>query len=366
MPKGGKMSVNDLLKVSTSEAVNIISESFIKYSNELIINEHPAIFLKGSPGIGKSEAVKQIKTILEVKTNKFVNLVDIRLILFNPVDLRGIPIADKEEKTAIWLKPEIFKLSESSDVINILFLDELTASPKSIQAAAYQIALDKRLGEHKLPKNTFIIAAGNRESDNAVTYEMPSALKNRFIHFEIVNDVNDWLLWAKDNKINEDIIQFINNYPNMLNNESYDGENLIVTPRSWERLSKMLEVLGGSIEDNIMIVRSILGNQMANLLLNKRDKYQFDEIISGQIKDAPKELEDLEQVTALLENNITRYFDDLEKIETVLEFINKLPVDFGIRVFRIISQEVSSEIDLVNNELYKKFINKLVVDDEED
>ncbi len=257
-------------------------------------------------------------------------------------------------------------MSESSDVINILFLDELTSSPKSIQAAAYQIALDKRLGEHKLPKNTFIIAAGNKESDNAVTYEMPSALKNRFIHFEIANNVNDWLLWAKDNNINEDIIQFINNYPNMLNNESYDGENLIVTPRSWERLSKMLEVLGGSIEDNIMIARSILGNQMANLLLNKRDKYQFDEIISGEIKDAPKELEDLEQVTALLENNITRYFDDLEKIETVLEFINQLPVDFGIRVFRIISKEVSSEIDLANNELYKKFINKLVVDDEED
>ncbi len=95
------MPVNDLLKVSTSEAVNIISDSFTKYSNELIINEHPAIFLKGSPGIGKSEAVKQIKTILELNTNKFVNLVDIRLILFNPVDLRGIPIADKKEKTAI-------------------------------------------------------------------------------------------------------------------------------------------------------------------------------------------------------------------------------------------------------------------------
>lgn len=356
--------MEDLIKVSTSELIDILTNSFTKYILNDIAYEHPAVFLKGSPGIGKSDAIKELKKNLEIKTQKEVNLIDIRLILFNPVDLRGIPIANKEDMTATWLKPDIFNLKEDDNTINLLFLDELTSCPKSIQAAAFQIALDKKIGEHKLPSNTFVIAAGNKDSDNAVTNQMPSALVNRFIHFEIANNVNSWLEWATENNINSEIISFIKKYPSMLNNECYDNQQTLVTPRSWERLSKMLNILGGSIEDNLKMVQAILGTEMTRLLLIKNKFYLYEDIIEDNQIEIPTEIEQLEQLTSLLENNINDYYNDINKVNQVLKIISELPIEFGIRVFRLISKEIDDSIDLTKNEQYKKFIDRLGKTDE--
>lgn len=352
------MSKTDLVTVSTSEVINLISHSFSKYVDSNIIKEHPAVFLKGSPGLGKSEAVREVCKILERKHGKHVHLLDVRLNLFNPIDLRGIPVADKEAKSAIWLKPEIFTLSEDEDVINILFLDELTSSPKSIQASAYQIALDRRIGEHHLAKNTFVIAAGNKEGDNGVTYEMPTPLQNRFIHFEITNNVTDWLTWAKSSHINEEIIAFISKYPAMLNNESYDGENMLVTPRSWERLSKMLHVLGGDIKDNIPFVNAIIGNEMTNLLLNRKTAYGLNDILSGEV-EVPSDLEAIEQVTSLLENSIEQFNADSGKIKVILPFVEKLPAEYGLRVFRLLSKNISKEAYEGAKTEFESFVNHI-------
>ena len=48
--------------------------------------------LWGAPGVGKSQSVREIAKIIEERTDKKVNIVDVRLLLFNPIDLRGIPI----------------------------------------------------------------------------------------------------------------------------------------------------------------------------------------------------------------------------------------------------------------------------------
>ena len=180
------------LTITTGQLVKMLSTSFSKFASKKLISQHPSVFLLGQPGVGKSQSVYQIASNLGKKTKKQVHVADLRLILFNPVDMRGIPIADLESETAIWLKPESLNLNDSEDIINILFLDELTSAPQSIQAAAYQIALERRIGEHRIPNNTFIIAAGNRLEDESVTYDMPAALKNRFMHFRIKSDYEDW------------------------------------------------------------------------------------------------------------------------------------------------------------------------------
>ena len=41
-----------------------------------------------------------------------------------------------------------------------------------------------------------IIAAGNRDSDRAVTTRMPTPLRNRFVHLEFEVDVQEWSEWA--------------------------------------------------------------------------------------------------------------------------------------------------------------------------
>ena len=77
--------------------------------NSLPIHTVPSVMLWGPPGVGKSQAVRQIGKVIEKKTDRKVVVTDVRLLLFNPIDLRGIPTANAEKTLAIWLKPQIFQ-----------------------------------------------------------------------------------------------------------------------------------------------------------------------------------------------------------------------------------------------------------------
>jgi len=207
-------------------------------------NNIPPIMLWGSPGIGKSQAVKKVSELLQERTGKQVNLIDVRLILFNPVDLRGLPVVDKEKESAIWLRPEIFKMDNSDNVINILFLDELTSCPQSLQACAYQIILDRKIGEHKLPDNCLVLAAGNKIEDRSVSHKLSKALSNRLVHLEIEPNIDDWKQWAIQNKIDKRILGYLNfnnSYLFKFNPES--SENAFPTPRTWEMVNKTLSIM---------------------------------------------------------------------------------------------------------------------------
>ena len=116
-------------------------------------------FLWGAPGIGKSSIVKQIADSLNI------GFIDLRLALMDPTDLKGIPFYDKESHSALWAPPAFLP----RDGTGILFLDELNSAPPSVQASAYQLILDRKVGEYELPDGWAIVSAGNRESDRGVT-----------------------------------------------------------------------------------------------------------------------------------------------------------------------------------------------------
>ena len=177
--------------------------------NNYPIKTMPSVMLWGPPGVGKSQAVCQIAKEIGEKTGKTVHVTDVRLLLFNPIDLRGIPTANADKTLAVWLKPQIFQMDASEDIVNILFLDEISAAPQSVQAAAYQITLDRVVGEHKLPENCIVIAAGNRMTDKSVAFKMPKALANRLMHIEITGSFQSWKEWAIRSGINEKILGFL-------------------------------------------------------------------------------------------------------------------------------------------------------------
>ncbi|MBR2056459.1 MAG: AAA family ATPase [Clostridia bacterium] len=163
-------------KMSVGSATEILATTYVSAIKNSVCPKHiPSVMMWGPPGVGKSQAVRQIAKIIERETNKDVSITDVRLLLFNPIDLRGIPTANADKTLAIWLKPQIFQMDENKDKINILFLDEISAAPQSVQAAAYQITLDRVVGEHKLPDNCIVIAAGNRVTDKSVSFKMPKA-----------------------------------------------------------------------------------------------------------------------------------------------------------------------------------------------
>lgn len=191
------------------------------------------VMMWGSPGIGKSAVVKQ-RAKAEGR-----EVYDIRLALLDPTDLRGIPFYNPEKQTAEWAVASMLPQDPDSKVI--IFLDEINAAPPSVQAAAYQLVLDRAIGEYRLPEGVDIVAAGNREGDKAVTFKMPTPLLNRFIHIDFDVHFDDWHEWAIKNRIHEHVVAFLNHKKNLLN--KFDAKSMsrgFPTPRSWEFVSRLL------------------------------------------------------------------------------------------------------------------------------
>jgi hypothetical protein len=188
----------------------------------------------GPPGIGKSELIAEIG----VETGRPV--IDMRLLLLEPTDIKGIPYFDPETKTMKWAQPS--DLPTETYMSNaILFLDEINAAPPSVQAAAYQLILNRRVGEYHLPKGVSIICAGNRDSDKGVTYRMPSPLANRLVHVEMASNFDDWQKWAINNHIHADVVGFLSHHKQKLFNfDSKSPDKAFATPRTWVFVSQLL------------------------------------------------------------------------------------------------------------------------------
>ena len=126
-------------------------------------NKRP-IFLWGPPGIGKSDIIKQLGEELEA------HVIDVRLSLWEPTDIKGIPYFDSNTSKMVWAPPSELPDAEMAKQHKqiILFMDEMNSAAPSVQAAAYQLILNRRVGTYSLPDNVVMVAAGNRETDKGV------------------------------------------------------------------------------------------------------------------------------------------------------------------------------------------------------
>ncbi|MDO9065129.1 MAG: AAA family ATPase, partial [Sulfuricella sp.] len=198
---------------------------------------HTPVMLWGPPGVGKSQIIAQ------VAARHGVPMIDLRLSQMEPSDLRGIPfrIEDRVE----WAIPSMLPDAKRHGPQGILFLDEITSAPPSVSAAAYQLILDRRLGAYQIPESWAIFAAGNRQGDRGVTYTMPAPLANRFSHFEVEANLDDWVAWAYANNIDERLIGFLRFRPELL--FDFDPAHNPVafpSPRSWEFAHRALQKFG--------------------------------------------------------------------------------------------------------------------------
>ena len=202
--------------------------SEIASSLQLLAQIHKPAFLWGPPGVGKSQVVAQVATALGIR------LIDIRAILLDPVDLRGLPTV--EQGRAAWAIPAFLP----EDGAGILFLDELNAAPPLVQAACYQLVLDRALGEYRLPDGWTVFAAGNREGDRAVTARMSSALANRFVHLVFETDIDDWSRWAMGaGDLRPEVVAFLRWRPELLH-QFEPTEKAFPSPRAWASISHIL------------------------------------------------------------------------------------------------------------------------------
>lgn len=297
--------------------------------------EVPSLMLWGPPGIGKSESIKAIAKKLETMTGKKVVVTDVRLLLFNPVDLRGIPVADAKRELAVWLKPKIFQMDPSDNIINILMLDEISAAPQSVQAAAYQITLDRIIGEHKLPDNCIVMAAGNRVTDKSVAYKMPKALGNRMTHLEMICDIEDWKKWAIPYGIDSRIVGYLNYMSSHL--FKFDPSNddcAYPTPRSWKMVNDYLSKLN-SIEVAFPLIAGSIGLGCATEFKAWTQVFHklpdVKGILAGTVTEVPKEPDVLYALSAALVSAIGRETGAAQKkaLSNILTYSMNMPAEFS-------------------------------------
>ena len=267
-------------------ATRQISPNSAKSSIKHALTKKRPIFLWGPPGIGKSDIVKQI-------TDGFTNskLIDIRLSLWEPTDIKGIPYYAANDNCMAWAAPQELPNAEMAKQYDhiVLFLDEMNSAAPAVQAAAYQLILNRRIGTYELPDNVMIVAAGNRDADKGVTYRMPAPLANRFVHLELAVSFDDWFNWAVDNKIHKDVVGFLQ----FAKRDLYDFDpkspnRSFATPRSWSFVSELLEdnlddetttdLVSGCVGEGLAI-KFVAHRKVAASMPNPTD------ILEGKIKE---------------------------------------------------------------------------------
>jgi len=325
----------------------MIASDLTKSLSALVEQKVPT-FLWGAPGIGKSSIVKQIAK------EKGIGFIDLRLALMDPTDLKGIPFYDKDSHTALWAPPAFLP----RDGEGILFLDELNSAAPAVQSSAYQLILDRRVGEYELPEGWALVAAGNREGDRGVTYRMPAPLANRFVHFELEVSVDDWREWAYKNRLDSRIIAYI----------SYKSEHLFIfdaksetksfaTPRSWEYVGNILkakldrtlylETISGAVGKDIAV--SFLGfikvmdrlPNIENILENREFEYS----------------QEIDVLYALSSGIVSKYLQNPSEVylENLLEYTMELKSEFAVMIVQDLQRNA---VDMQYSTAFKEWVKK--------
>lgn len=329
------VKLTNVPQMTVEKMVDSLSEAYCKLINcNLPVKTMPSVMLWGPPGVGKSQAIREIAGEIEKNTGKKVIVTDVRLLLFNPIDLRGIPTANEDKTLAVWLKPQIFQMDASKKVINILFLDEISAAPQSVQAAAYQITLDRVIGEHKLPENCIVIAAGNRTTDKSVAFKMPKALANRLLHIEISDNFESWKNWAYAKGINPKVIGFLSySRNNLMQFNSGNDDLAFPTPRSWEMVSNILNNIDDDIEKMFSLIAGVVGTGAAVEFRTwarvYKDLPDIEEIFNGKMPKAPVNTDALYALVSSMAAFAKEHKNDLTLIGNSIRYADKLPPDFG-------------------------------------
>lgn len=263
-------------------SVRQVGPKSAKKSIRKAINVRRPVFLWGPPGIGKSDIVKQIGEDLGRP------VIDVRLALWEPTDIKGIPYYNAEMGKMVWAPPA--ELPVEADSKAIIFLDELNSAPPAVQAAAYQLILNRRVGTYELPEGVDVVAAGNREGDRGVTYRMPAPLANRFVHLEAKVDFDDWQDWATLNKINADVVGYVG----FAKQDLYDfdpksASKAFATPRSWSFVSDLLN--DDDVDNDTLqnLIAGAVGDGLANKFMAHRKIAgklpKASDILDGKVKD---------------------------------------------------------------------------------
>ena len=281
-------------------------------------------FVWGPPGIGKSAVINQYAASVEHR------LIDLRLSQLEPYDIRGLPsIADGK---TVWNAPNF--LPGPDDEPTIIFVDELNQADKQMQAAAYQLILDREVGDFKLADQHWMCAAGNRQTDRAIVNKMGSALVSRMIHLDYEMDHNDWNDWALDNDIHPIVLAFYRFRPELLYTfDPQSTEREYSCPRTAEFVSDLLKT-DPDKEIEFDLIKGTVGEGVAAELHGFAQIYRNlpdpDVVLMNPQKaDVPDDPATLFALCGALSRRANE-----ENAERVVQYADRLPDEFSVVLMR--------------------------------
>jgi hypothetical protein len=248
-------------------------------------------------------------------------MIDLRLGQMEPTDIRGIPFYNKDLGKMDWAPPVELPDEElaSQYPLVVLFLDELNSAPASVQAAAYQLILNRRIGKYRLPDNVVMVAAGNRESDKGVTYRMPTPLANRFLHQEMKVDFASWQEWAVMNKIHKDVVGYLSfAKQDLYDFDAKSASRAFATPRSWSFVSQL--VGDDTVDDDTLmnLIAGTVGEGLAVKFMAHRKVAgkmpSPTDILNGKVKDL-----NVKEVSAMYSLVISMCYELKAAVESKVE-----------------------------------------------
>lgn len=242
------MSVN-ATTVSAGEALRVLEAGWAAQAAGGLT---ASWMLHGRPGVGKTELVQTLADRIGARLH------DLRLTTIEPQDLRGLPYYDHASERTVWYRPEDLP---DTDEPAILFLDELTAAPPSLQPTVYGLLQERRVGRHRLPPGVMIVAAGNQIGDGAIAHDLGSALSDRLIHMIVHANAEDWLAnYAIPAGIHPAVAAFIRTRPDLLETTEDSlrrGQMIACTPRSWTRVSRIMDSIADRATRQVMIAGTV-------------------------------------------------------------------------------------------------------------
>lgn len=280
----------------------------------------------GSPGIGKSDLAYQISLMLSAK------MYELRANLYDPIDVRGgLKVVEVKEGVyrTFYGQPSDYPASDYQGTV-VLFIDEIPNATKATQNAFLQLLLNKKLGEYTLPPNTVIIAAGNMAKHRAATHEMPSPVRNRFSHYELFPDLDDWCAWAYKNNINDQIPAFLRYRPQLLNDFDL-REHAFPTPRSWASVSKKLPFLDSADTHQVYGgVASLVGAGPAGEFVAFQEVYsQLPDLDALLLSPTTTKVPTGSSLLYAITSGIAAK-TNTTNIAAAFKYVNRLPIEFQV------------------------------------
>ncbi len=258
------------------------------FSYDMQVNQQIRVplFLWGNAGQGKTTAVYELADQLAAQTKKEVRTIVLHLATQDVGDLIGMPVRDEQNKKTIWYMPEWFPDEEDDNIINLVFLDEFNRAPKYVLAAMLPFLLEGRMHQHVVPKNTFIIAAGNPPSDEYdVTQLFDEALISRLGHIILEVDHKQWLErhnFRADNTealaVDECVWEVVNKEPQQLKNGTLDMDSLGFKIRPNPRTLHLVGLVTKKMNKTQFkdfgyeLVKAFVGEACAQLIKKEKDK----------------------------------------------------------------------------------------------